>query len=166
MSKRAIVVFPKFEELHLIHQLRRQFDPLANTIEPHITLVFPFESNLSAEHLQTHIRQAVRSIGPFPVQLHGITGSEGEYLFLNVKRGNDQLIELHDCLYSGVLAVYLSVEHAFIPHLNVGRLENKAAFLSALEEARKVSTVFQTVIEEVAVYQVDGDPPIEFGVRL
>lgn len=166
MSKRAIVVFPIFKELHLIRQLRRQFDPLANNIEPHITLVFPFESSLSAEHLQTHIRQAVQGIGPFPIQLHGITGSDGEYLFLNVKRGNDQLIELHDRLYSGALAVYLSEEHTFIPHLTVGRLKNKAAFLGALEEARKVSAVFQAVIEEVAVYQVDGDPHLEFVVGL
>jgi 2'-5' RNA ligase len=166
MFKRAIVIFPKFNELHLIHQLRVQFDPLVNIIEPHITLVFPFESTLSAERLQTHIRQAVQGIGSFPIQLHDITGSEGEYLFLNVKRGNDQLIELHDRLYSSVLAGYLLVEHAFIPHLTVGRLANKPAFLSALEEARKVSTVFQTVIEEVTVYQVGGNPAIEFGVRL
>ncbi|MGA2588181.1 MAG: 2'-5' RNA ligase family protein [Candidatus Aminicenantales bacterium] len=166
MSKRAIVIFPKFEELHLLRQLRRQFDPLANTIEPHMTLVFPFESHLSAEHLQTHIQQAVQGVGPFPVQLHGIIGSEGEYLFLNVKRGNDRLIELHDRLYSGALAAYLSVEHTFIPHLTVGRLGNKAAFLSALEEARKIRTIFQTVIEEVAVYRVDGERPIEFCVRL
>lgn len=152
MPKRAIVVFPKFEEIHLIHQLRSQFDPLVHTIEPHITLVFPFESNLSTKHLQSHIEQAVQGIGPFPVQLHGITGSADEYLFLNAKRGNDQLIELHDRLYSGALAVHLSVEHTFIPHLTVGRLKNKAAFLSALEEARKVSAVFQAVIEEVAVF--------------
>ena len=166
MSKRAIVVFPKFEELHLIHQIRVQFDPLVHAIEPHITLVFPFENNLSAEHLQTHIRQAVQGIGPFPVQLHGITGSEGEYLFLNVKRGNDQLIELHDRLYSGALAVYLSVEHTFIPHLTVGRFSNTGAFFRALEDVQKIDTVFQTVIEEVVVYQVDGDPPFEFGIRL
>jgi 2'-5' RNA ligase len=128
--------------------------------------VFPFESTLSTEHLQTHIRKAVQGIGPFPVQLHGITGSDGEYLFLNVKRGNDQLIELHDRLYSGALAAYLSAELTFIPHLTVGRLGNTAAFLSALKEAQKVSAIFQTVIEEVAVYRVDGDSHLEFVVRL
>jgi len=166
MSKRAIVVFPKAEGIRIIQQLRRQFDPLAHIIEPHITLVFPFESNLSTEDLQTHIRRTVQGVGPFPVQLQGITGSEAEYLFLNVKRGNDQLIELHDRLYSGVLADYLVVEQPFMPHLTVGRLGNKAAFLSALDEARKVSNVFQTVIEEVVVYQVDGEPHIETRVRL
>jgi hypothetical protein len=44
--KRAIVIFPKFENVYPIEQLRKQFDPLARTIEPHITVVFPFESDL------------------------------------------------------------------------------------------------------------------------
>ena len=40
---------------------------------------------------------------PFNIVLKGVTGSEEEYLFLNVKVGNDQIIELHDKLYSGLL---------------------------------------------------------------
>jgi 2'-5' RNA ligase len=166
MSKRAIVIFPRFDELQVIQQLRRQFDPLADAIEPHITLVFPFESDHPGADLQACIRQAVQGFGAFPVTLHGITGADSEYLFLNVKRGNDQLIELHERLYSGVLAVHLSVEQTFIPHLTVGRLGNEAAFLEALKETRKVGGVFQTLIDEVVVYRLDGNPPIEFGVRL
>jgi len=166
MTRRAIVVFPKFEELHLIQQLRMQYDPLAHDIQPHITLVFPFESNISPEHLRAHIRQAVQGIGSFPVQLHGITGSEGEYLFLNVKRGSDPLIDLHDRLYSGPLAEHLSVEHTFIPHITVGRIRDRKAFLRALVEVQKLRTVFRTSVEEVAVCGVGDQYPIEFVVRL
>jgi len=40
--KRAIVLYPKFDGLETIQSMRRKFDPLANYIAPHITLVFPF----------------------------------------------------------------------------------------------------------------------------
>ncbi|CAG0961138.1 Putative phosphoesterase YjcG [Anaerolineae bacterium] len=165
-SKRAIVVFPKFENIFHIEQLRKQFDPLAMTIEPHITLVFPFESDLLVESLQAHIRQAIQGLSPFPIRLHGITGSDDEYLFMNIKRGNDQLIELHDRLYSGILAEYLRVEHTYVPHLTVGRLKGKATFLTALEASQQMDAIFQTIIEEVAVYRVDDKKPIEAIFRL
>jgi 2'-5' RNA ligase len=102
MEKRAIVILPKFDNLHLVERLREQFDPLAPLIQAHITLVFPFESDLSTEQLLSHIQQAIHGIRPFTVQLQGITGHEDEYLFLNIIRGNDLLIELHDRLYSGI----------------------------------------------------------------
>jgi 2'-5' RNA ligase len=165
-SKRAIVVFPKFENVYHIKQLRNQFDPLALTIEPHITLVFPFESDLSTEQLRPHIQQAIQGIRSFPVQLHGITGSESEYLFLNVKHGNDEIIELHDRLYSGLLTEHLCAEHTYVPHLTIGRLNNKATFLTALETAQKMSAIFQTIIEEVSVYRVDDKKPIEAVFKL
>jgi len=166
MISRAILTFPRFEGLHLIEQLRRQFDPLALAIAPHITLMFPFESDVSVRRLQAHVRQAVRDVGPFAVQLHGITGSEGEYLFLNVKRGNDRLIELHDRLYSGLFAVHLSLAHTFVPHLTVGRLSNRAAFLAALEAAQEVNSTFRTAVREVAVCRLYDSHGVEFRVRL
>jgi 2'-5' RNA ligase superfamily len=84
MAKRAIVVFPTFDGLHLIEQLRRRFDPLASTIKAHITLVFPFESDLAAEQLHSHMQEAVHGIHPFQVRFQSITGHDGGYLFLEV----------------------------------------------------------------------------------
>ena len=165
-SKRAIVIFPKLENSLAIELLRNQYDPLALTIAPHITLVFPFESTLSTPQLQAHIRQAIQGTRAFPVQLHGISGSEGEYLFLNVKRGNDELIELHDRLYSGILSEHLRVEQTFIPHLTVGRLNEPAAFLAGVKTAQKMNAVFQTIIEEITVYRIDDKNPIEAVIRL
>jgi hypothetical protein len=65
-------------------------------VPAHITLVFPFESPLGTDELRAHIERMVQGIGPFPLCLAGVTGMNAEYLFLNVKRANDALIELHD----------------------------------------------------------------------
>jgi 2'-5' RNA ligase len=49
-KKRAIIIFPQFgSDTNLIQDIRNQYDPLANKIAPHITLVFPFESDISSK---------------------------------------------------------------------------------------------------------------------
>src|SRR5690242_2890498 len=98
---RVVVVFPRFVNMEGIERVRRTYDPLAEGVPPHITLVFPFASALALEELVAHARAAVGGLRPFPIELREITGHEGEYLFLNVKRGNDALIALHDGLYTG-----------------------------------------------------------------
>ena len=51
IGKRDILIFPKFENIDLIQDIRNKFDPLANIIAPHITLAFPFLDNMSNEEL-------------------------------------------------------------------------------------------------------------------
>jgi len=166
--KRAIVILPKFDGLELIDQLRRRFDPLASKIEAHITLVFPFESELSARQLQAHMERVTEGLAPFQVHLRGIKGHGGEYLFLNVKLGNDQLIDLHDRLYSGPLAAYLVSEYTYVPHVTVGRLPNRTEFLKAVESAREVRATFQPVVSEICAYRMERDGSLweEFRVSL
>lgn len=152
--RRAIVIFPAFERMERIAELRRAYDPLAFAVPPHITLVFPFASDLTTASLAAHVSAAVEGIAPFPVELRGITGDADEYLFLNVKRGNDEIITLHDRLYTGPLAPFLSPRHTFIPHVTVGRLERPAAFAVALAQAGRLGDTFTTVVREVAVYRI------------
>jgi 2'-5' RNA ligase len=168
MAKRVIVIFPRFERLDLIEQIRSVFDPLAAIVKAHITLVPPFEDDASSEQLHSHIKQAIQNIQPFHITLQGITGHEGEYLFLNVKRGNDELIELRDRLYSGILATHFLPQYTYVPHLTVGRLPNSELFLKALATAQELTATFETQISEVCVYSVqsNGTRPIEFNVPL
>jgi N-acetylglutamate synthase-like GNAT family acetyltransferase len=85
--RRAIVIFPGLDDLRPILPFRRRWDPLAERIAPHLTLVFPFADPISAAGLRGHVAGAVRGFEPFPVRLAGVTGSEGEYLLVNVKQG-------------------------------------------------------------------------------
>lgn len=151
---RAIVIFPEFERMERIAELRRAYDPLAFAVPPHITLVFPFTSDLATQTMAEHIASAIEGIAPFPIELRGVTGDDDEYLFLNIKRGNDGVIALHDRLYTGPLAPFLSLRHTFVPHLTVGRLERPAAFAVALAQAARLAETFATVAHEVAVYRI------------
>jgi hypothetical protein len=95
--KRSVILFPCFHNVDAIQMLRKKYDPLANCIAPHITVVFPFDSELSTDELKSHISETLRGTKKFCVGLKDITGDYRDgYLFLNVKKGNDLIIELHD----------------------------------------------------------------------
>ena len=171
VPKRVIVIFPTIEEpdqLAAIADLRRRYDPLADLVQPHITLVFPFESEITDPELRDHVRTCLRSVAPFRVRLSQVTGHEGEYLLLNVKHGNDDLVALHDLLYGGPLAQYLSTEHTFVPHLTVGRIADNQEWREALQLASAVSIHVEFVVSEVSVYEIEpgGARPLAIVVPL
>ena len=47
MRERTIMIFPKFGRMEVIYEIRDKYDPLSKLIRPHITLVFPFASEIS-----------------------------------------------------------------------------------------------------------------------
>lgn len=149
MIERTILLFPECEHMRAIEDIRHQYDPLDGLVKPHITLVFPFESNISLTVLQEHVASIVDQVPAFPIRLQGVTGAPGGYLFLNVKEGNDRLIDLHDHLYSGILANYLCRKHTYIPHMTVGRLTNPTEWEEALQVTAGVNESFSTVIHEI-----------------
>lgn len=155
--KRAIVLFPKFNNIDAIQAIRERFDPLASSIAPHITLVFPFESELSTDELREHLVRALKGVKTFEILLNGITGDFRDgYLFLNVKRGNDEIIDLHDKLYRGVLEQYLFRKVTYCPHVTVGRLEQPTEFDQALEELAGFSEQFKVEIDRISVENIDS----------
>jgi 2'-5' RNA ligase len=151
-----------------IEPIRHRFDPLARSLPPHVTLVFPFESELTTQDVRNHIELATQGVGPFALTLEGVIGSEREYLVLNVKRGSDSIVELHERLYSGRLQAHLSLTHTYVPHVTVGRLRSEAAFEAALAAVAQIHTRIETAAHSLTVYRLEdhGTRPIEFEIRL
>jgi len=168
MVNRAIIAFPRTNALDAIEGLRRRFDPLAEMITAHITLVFPFTSDSTAGELRSHIEHTIAGLGPFQVRLVGITAVDDEYVFLNVGDGRDRVIQLHDRLYTGALASHLSREHVYSPHVTLGRLRDGRAAAHALAEAIAVAPGGNSTIQDISVFRLDGPDRgvIEFTVSL
>ena len=55
-GKRDILIIPKFNNIHKIQIIREKYDELFNMIEPHITLAFPFRSNISNEEYISNLK--------------------------------------------------------------------------------------------------------------
>ncbi len=155
MRRSAIVVFPEGEGLARVEALRRRFDPLAQVIAAHVTLVFPFVDDLGPSQLQAHIRQAVEHRPPFEVGF-GQIEAEGEYLLLSATGGRDALIELHERLYRGPLAIHHARGHLYRPHITIGRIAAEAERASALALARAELSPLVAQIPEVAVFRLES----------
>ena len=156
--KRSVILFPKFNNIDAIKSIREKYDPLTNCIAPHITIVFPFESNMSTIKLKEHFNEALEGIKKFNVQLKGITGDFRDgYLFLNVKKGNDQVIELHDRLYSGILQSFLYKKITYCPHLTLVRVKEQIDFENVVNQLSCFNEIFETVIDKVFVESIDID---------
>lgn len=166
--QRAILILPEFENNHLIEEVRKKFDPLYGLVPPHITLVFPFESEIRTSTLKQHVRAALAGVRPFPIQLKGITATPDQYLFLNIKKGNDDIIELHDRLYSGMLGGFLSRRNHYAPHLTIGRYRDEAGLQAALDATESFEACFDAAVTSVVseIIGDNGDSTIEFIVSL
>ena len=152
------MIFPKFDNAEVIDELRREFDPLYKHVPPHLTLVFPFDSNIQAIQLQKHLIKSLKGLDEFHLQLQGISGAEGKYLFLNVVQGQAELKELQKRLYSGILEQYLPGFldlDRYSPHLTVGRIADRTEFEAALNKFSGKNDIFNDEIKQISVEVID-----------
>ncbi|WP_432666870.1 2'-5' RNA ligase family protein [Wukongibacter baidiensis] len=154
MLNRCILIFTEFENTEKIKELREKYDPVVDKVAPHITLVFPFESDIKADKIREHIEKNIKGIDHFEIKLQGITGESDNYLFLNVIKGKDELSELHNRLYTDILEEFKpdflkSVK--FKPHLTVGKIDSDEGFARALKDTENFTEVFKTVVKKITV---------------
>ncbi len=96
----TILVFLNNMSIDKIENIRQKHDPLFELIPPHITIVFPFKSNISNGELKSHILNLSRGIGKIEIEFANRITSVGNYLFLEVERGKEQIAKVHDMLYT------------------------------------------------------------------
>lgn len=168
MINRAIVLFPKFNEIQLINEIREKYDPLYNYIAPHITLVFPFGSDIITSELVKHIQHQLDGIRKFDLVMKGVTGASDGYIFLDVKIGNDKILEIHDKLYQGLLKEYHNRFIPYTPHMTIGRLFDTDKHQEIVRTLFEFDVEFKTVIEEINIEMIDDKDKsiIEYVHRL
>jgi 2'-5' RNA ligase len=155
--RHAVVAFPALVRADSVEAVRRRFDPLASVLDAHVTLVFPFDSDISEASLADHVGQAVEGVRPFSLALTGLTVEAGEYLFLNVGSGAKRFLNLHARLYSGPLAGHRSSTHEYRPHVTVGRSTDHHTLAEAQQEAHlALGLPVLGTVSGLAIFRLDG----------
>jgi len=119
-SQYAVVVLLPDSLDRLIAPLRERYDPDYSIIGAHITVVFPFESNLPINDISRLIHQATDSMSAFQVELSSIGDfyPESPVIYWGVKRST-AVDDLYKGLYTGL---DLALPHKqFCPHVTVAR---------------------------------------------
>ena len=153
----AIVAFLDLGAAPRVEKLRDKYDPLAQRVAAHLTLVHPFSTTLTRQALEAHLQMVSRWARPIALELQDVTGHQGEYLFLNLKRGNDEVIALRDALYTGPLATFREASVTFVPHVTVGRLSSHTQFQESLYATRGYTEPVATVLDRLSCYRIDDD---------
>lgn len=103
-----------------IDGFRSKYDPYYKLIGTHLTLIFPTPDVIGKETLSNHIHSVLSRHKSFAIHLSGLGTSWDHWLNLLVSEGNQELIDLHDELYTGVMAPFLRTDLPFIPHVGLG----------------------------------------------
>ncbi len=167
------MIFPHFKNIQVIEDIRKKYDPLAEHVKPHITLVFPFESHIETSKLEEHMKNMTSDIRPFDIVLGGITPSAsfGNYLFLNIIEGNKQIAEIHKRLYCGILKEFYPAwlnNTDFMPHMTIGNISDSEAFNRAVDATKNFVEIFKTTVNTISVEIIDEneDSTIELNIPL
>lgn len=156
MSLRTIMIFPEFENVDVIDGIRKKYDPLAELVRPHITLVFPFDSRLSNAELEQILEKRLSGIKPFALELGSFSKQEdrfGNSLFLNVLQGTEELDRIHKLLYEGELKEF-DLGFGYMPHVTVGKLPTVEQMEEAYAEVSTCQERFKTVVNTVSVEMI------------
>ena len=161
MASRCIMIFPNFENIDIIDRIRDKYDPLSRYVRPHITLVFPFESDISSAELETHMKNAFLGCKSFALKMQGFTASvepQSTYLFLNVTDGLQSLHQLSRSLYTGILEKYQSdrYKERYCPHLTVGNLDKQEDYGTIIADLQREKAQFKAYVDRVSV-EIIGD---------
>lgn len=170
MKERTIMIFPHFDNIEIIDNIRKQYDPLAELVRPHLTLVFPFKSDIKDETLANELTERLQGVQKFSLVLGGISKHSdirGNYLFLNVVRGNSQIESMHNMLYEGMLSEFKSGE-IYVPHMTIGKFATIKQMDDAYECIKDMVDIFQTIVDKVSVEMIgaNGESIIELEIDL
>ena len=116
----VVVDLPSLPE-EPIAAFRRAHDPTVDLIQPHLTLVFPVPASIGRDAFSDHVRGVVSETPRFDIRLRGLETSWDHWLFLLVTEGREEVVALHDALYTGILRPYLRTDLPYVPHVGLGR---------------------------------------------
>lgn len=162
-AHRAVIVPTPPEVDADLADVRRRFDPQFTSMPSHLTLVFPHR--VRSDALLRHVNSVAGDHRPIQVHLAGFAGSQNAWLFARVTRGNDDLIALHDHLYTGVLAAALDRTSIFVPHVTVGRVNGASALGAALDAVdQDMAREFQ--VQALTIYRLGDARPGEIEAAI
>lgn len=140
--KRVIFVEPKIEYSETLVNIFQRYNSDSNFVNPHICLVFPFESDLETRILESIINDVFIKYSSFDIQLCGLTVSyekKNNFLFLNVINDLNILRQMSSDLYTR-LGDNAKLKGQYIPHITLAKSES-------IEEINKINKEAQNALQ-------------------
>ena len=146
---RDILIFPELDDVSLIQDIREEYDELANIVPPHITLAFPFDSEITNGELDKRLKKILSGYKEFSITLSGVSYHYDEhvgvyYMYLDITQGYDTIYEISQRIYREILNK--EVPEKYIPHITLGSVEEKNNII--------LDHVFNTTVKNIVVEDI------------
>lgn len=159
----VVIAYPKISQADFdwVQSVRKEEDKLNYTVvEPHFTFVFPV-SNADEQEFIKHVLAITKDIKAITFTLNKtkvVKDSFNEYwhTFLVPSEGYDEIVKLHDLLYTDLLQKELRLDIPFVPHVGIGSDEDPAKMKQLEEELKAKGLNISGIVDELAIASFDG----------
>lgn len=152
-NKRDILIMVNFSNIDKIKQIQNKYYDMADKIEPHIAITFPFDSQITDEELYSKLCQILSKYKPFKIVCHGVSIPVGEpnYRFLNIIENKDIIKNISDDIYKNIIPDQLEYrdKYNYDPHIS---LSNKL-----LDEEIKLDDTFEMIVDSLYVERIGNN---------
>lgn len=162
-GKRDILIFPQFDNIDKIQNIRNRYDELSQILPPHITLAFPFKIDLKNDEIRKKLSDICKSYNRFNIKCKGISFIKDKkinkyYIFLNIVEENDIIRNISIDIYHKLLNKDLP--QYYIPHITLGSVDEIIDI--------DLKDCFETEISKIAVESIGDNEEsfIDFYVSL
>lgn len=163
-NKRDILIIVNFSNIDKIKEIQLKYYDIADKIEPHIAVTFPFDSNISDQELYDKLTKILENYKPFKITCHGVSTPVGEsnYRFLNIIENKDIIKSISDDIYKNIIPEELEYrdKYNYDPHIS---LANKL-----LDQEIILDDTFEMIVDSLYVERIgDNDESIKlYDIKL
>jgi 2'-5' RNA ligase len=154
MAERAFtiggVIWPDAETQKSVNEIRKRYDPHFGLIAPHITIIFPADTEIALEEVVTRLQNAVEGFRPFQVRLDRVSSlnllapawpagtsallaypNARNAIFLLSGEGSREILQLKERLAAGIGLDTPLVQYP--PYLTLGQTLSQETYEAALQ---------------------------------
>jgi len=148
------VIFVSEQVEKAISQVYNKYNPISFYVRPHLTLLFPLETELHLADICAHFGSIVSETDRFSVHFDGLKlRPENLLIYLDVSEGAEVLHFLNRRLYSGVFEEFLDVNRPFYPHLTLGHFETEVDMNRGYEELKNFDPNLDFIAERLSLLE-------------
>ena len=153
INKRDILIMVKFPNIDKIKDIQKKYYDIADKIEPHIAVTFPFDSDISDEELYEKLISVAEKYKPFKITCHGVSTpvAESNYRFLNIIENKDIIKNMSDDIYKNIIPEHLEYrdKYNYDPHISLADMP--------LDEEIKLDETFEMIVDSLYVERIGSN---------
>ena len=152
-NKRDILIIVNFSNMDKIKDIQKKYYDIADKIEPHIAVVFPFDSEISDEELYNKLCEVLSKYKPFKIVCHGVSTPVGEsnYRFLNIIENKDVIKNISDDIYKSIIPEHLQYrdKYNYEPHISLAN--------TPLDKDIELDDTFEMIVDSFYVERIGNN---------